>query len=386
MTPAREEASHLADLLRRENHALAEFLVALAAFDRERRWVDLGYRTLFSFLRRELHLSAGAAQYRKTAAELVQKYPAVKAALRQGRLCLSSVIEVAKVITVENVEEVLPRFFGLSSRDAAFVAASIRPVENSPVRDFIVTPVRAEPPADVVVGDHAQPSESAAYTVTTVTPLFRAPEVDAPARVLPAVPPPARSAAFLAATTVEPLDGERARIHMTVSRDFLAKLDAARDALSHSHPGASRDQIIEAGLDLILERTAKRRGLVKNPRKKAPAAAEPSAPRERTAVPAKDPGRYVAADVRRAIWERDQGKCQWPVDGGGICGSQLRAELDHIHLKCRGAKPIASELRVLCDLHNQLAARLALGDQVMDRYTRDPRQPALFGGAAIGAE
>jgi hypothetical protein len=159
---------------------------------------------------------------------------------------------------------------------------------------------------------------------------------------------------------------------MTVSRDFLAKLDAARDALSHSHPGASRDQIIEAGLDLILERTAKRRGLVKNPRKKAPASAAPSAPETATPAPAKDPGRYVPADVRRAIWERDQGKCQWPIEGGGICGATCRAELDH------ASKPFAKggrilkpeEGRVLCGFHQDVSARREFGDDLMNSYTR----------------
>jgi hypothetical protein len=38
------------------------------------------------FLRRELGLSAGAAQYRKTAAELVRTFPEVEAALRDGLL------------------------------------------------------------------------------------------------------------------------------------------------------------------------------------------------------------------------------------------------------------------------------------------------------------
>jgi hypothetical protein len=132
MPTAREESSHLADLLRREHHALAEFLIALSAFDRERRWVELGHPSLFSFLTRELRLSAGAAQYRKTAAELIRTYPDIEAALRRGDLCLTSVIEVAKVITPENAAEIVPRFFGKSARDAAFIAASIRPVENAP--------------------------------------------------------------------------------------------------------------------------------------------------------------------------------------------------------------------------------------------------------------
>jgi len=50
-----------ADLLRQEHHALAEFLVALADFDRKRLWLELGHGSLFAFLHVELALSKGAA-------------------------------------------------------------------------------------------------------------------------------------------------------------------------------------------------------------------------------------------------------------------------------------------------------------------------------------
>ncbi len=113
---ARERSDQLAALLRNEQHALADFLLGLADFDRLRVWSELGHASLFSYLRRELRLSAGAAQYRKTAAELIRQFPEVEAALREGRLCLSTVIEVAKVLTSENRATVLPRFFGLSPR------------------------------------------------------------------------------------------------------------------------------------------------------------------------------------------------------------------------------------------------------------------------------
>jgi len=54
MTHARVLASHLADLLSREHVAMADFLVALADFNRNRSWVDLGHSSLFNFLHREL--------------------------------------------------------------------------------------------------------------------------------------------------------------------------------------------------------------------------------------------------------------------------------------------------------------------------------------------
>ncbi len=52
-------STRLADLLRRERAALAEFLLALADFDRERCWVELGHASLFYYLHRELGLSKG---------------------------------------------------------------------------------------------------------------------------------------------------------------------------------------------------------------------------------------------------------------------------------------------------------------------------------------
>ena len=111
-------AERLADLLRREHGAMADFLLALADFDRDRGWASLGHASLFDFLHRRLGLSAGAAQLRKTAAGLLQRYPEVIVPLRDGRLCLSTVCELARVVTPANLAEVLPRFFHRSLREA----------------------------------------------------------------------------------------------------------------------------------------------------------------------------------------------------------------------------------------------------------------------------
>ena len=221
MTNAREFTARLADLLRREHAAMADFLVQLAEFDAQKLWRDLGHASLFSFLRRELGLSAGAAQYRKTAAELVQRFPEVEAALRAGRLCLSSVVEVAKVLTHENAAEVLPRFYGLSSRDAAMVAVSIRPVENAPRRE-VVTVRRTTAAAR---SDLAAARESPEPDPETPMLAFRAPETPAneatraPAKATEPLPAPP-----VARRDVEPLDAEHVRLHLTVSRGFMAKL------------------------------------------------------------------------------------------------------------------------------------------------------------------
>ena len=80
---------------------MADFLLALANLDRQKLWRELGHTSLFYYLHRELKLSKGAAQNRKTAAELIQAFPEVEAALRAGELCLSTVNELARVLTPE---------------------------------------------------------------------------------------------------------------------------------------------------------------------------------------------------------------------------------------------------------------------------------------------
>jgi hypothetical protein len=173
---------------------------------------------------------------------------------------------------------------------------------------------------------------------------------------------------------VEPKTAEQSRVHITVPRSLLRKLEAARDALSHAKPGATEAEIIEAGLDLLLERSAKRKGLVKNPRvaPRAPMAAG-DAPRE---APGDQLDRYIPAHVRREVWKRDQGRCQYPLEGGGVCGSTYQVELDHIVPVAKGGPSTAGNIRCACKAHNLHAARQAFGDSWMDRYTRGRPQEA----------
>jgi hypothetical protein len=361
---ARDLSARLSELLRREHDCMADFLVALADFDRRRLWVELGYSSLFWFLHRELGLSKGAAFYRKTAAELVQRFPEVIEPLRDGRLCISSIAELAKVISPENRAEVLPRFFHRSKHEAAEVAVEIKPVEKPPRRE-VVTAVRAPATEEAVprleIAAAASPGAAlqvAAPNIVTAAPLEMleargSPEnpVDANSPRATAHAPSSREARR---ESVEPLSADLRRLHFNVSRRFIEKLDAARDALSHSHFGASTEEILEVGLDLLLARSAKRKGLVQKPL----AERRPSKPE------------HLSAEVKRLVWLRDGGRCQYPLDSGGICGSTYQLEFDHREAEALGGPPTVENIHLLCFFHNQLAARKVFGDALMDRFRR----------------
>ena len=68
---------------------------------------------------------------------------------------------------------------------------------------------------------------------------------------------------------------------------------------------------------------------------------------------------HIPAAVRREVWSRDEGKCTWPFDSGGVCGSTLRLEIDHVVPRGKGGPSTIDNCRLACKFHNQLAARQA---------------------------
>ena len=282
LVQARESSRHLAALLRREHVALADFLVALSEFDRAGAYRRLGYANLFDYLLRELHISRGAAHYRKVAARLVARFPEVVEPLRDGRLCLSSIVQLAKVMTKANRTESLPRFFHCSKQEAKQVAVEIMPAAVVP-RRTVVTEI---PPPVKSTTSPVHPGELSAT----------APEC---------APVPAREPAR---TVVEPLTSTMSRLHLTVSRVFVGKLRKARAGQSHVQPGATDEQVIDAALDLLLAQQERRRA-------------------------------GVPPRVKREVRKRDGGKCQWKLDSGGVCGSEVRTEIDHVVPRGDAAAP-----------------------------------------------
>jgi 5-methylcytosine-specific restriction endonuclease McrA len=153
---------------------------------------------------------------------------------------------------------------------------------------------------------------------------------------------------------VTPLTAELSRFHVTVSRRFLAKLAASRDALFNGRPNATDEEILEAGLELLLQAHAKRKGLVEKPRK------EPR-PSKTDRIP---------AHVKRAVWLRDGGRCQFKLASGEICGCTKHVEFAHIKARALGGLPTIENTRVLCRTHNQYEARLDFGDAFMEQFAR----------------
>ncbi|MCX5730869.1 MAG: HNH endonuclease, partial [Deltaproteobacteria bacterium] len=120
-------------------------------------------------------------------------------------------------------------------------------------------------------------------------------------------------------------------------REFLPMLRRARAGESHRNPGATDGEVLTAALEALLEKQAKRKAC----------------------VPAK---------VKREVVKRDQGKCQWKLADGGVCGATVRLEIDHVVPRGRGGLSTVENCRILCRAHNIEAARQVYGDAHMELY------------------
>jgi hypothetical protein len=182
---------------------------------------------------------------------------------------------------------------------------------------------------------------------------------------------------------VDPLTAELSRLSTTVSRRFLQKLKSAREGLGHAIPRATTEQVLEAALDLLLERQARARGGVKKPRAVRAAVTPAAAASTPTPAPAPTtnlteppphrrtgPRKAIPAAVKRAVWARDGSRCCWPLDGGGTCGSTHQLELDHLVPWAEWGGETQENLRVVCRAHNRLAAKLRFGKRCVRRYQR----------------
>ena len=66
-----------------------------------------------------------------------------------------------------------------------------------------------------------------------------------------------------------------------------------------------------------------------------------------------DTDRYIASEVRRAVWRRDEGKCV-------VCGSQEKLEYDHVLPVSKGGSNTERNVQILCEKCNrEKAAKIA---------------------------
>ena len=329
-----ERVKHLAECERRASVALIRSLVE---FDSRQLYLREGCSSLFTYCTHVLHLSEGSAYNRIETARAARRYPKVLEGLERGDLTLTAVRLPAPHLTPANHGEVLAAARHRSKQGIQELIAALNP------RPATVTIVRRVAP-QLSKGDSA-PAFAAAQ------------ELEASVATAAAVTsPPSSSGQNVAATTVPqfraaaitPLAPEHYKLQVTLPRETHEKLRRAQALARHMLPDGDVSSILDRALTLLIDHLERRRfARVASPR---------PGPSESTAS-----GRHIPAAVRRAVWQRDEGRCGF-VGRTGRCRETAFLEFHHVAPYAAGGAATADNIQLRCRAHNQYEARLFFGD------------------------
>lgn len=334
-------------LVEKERRGGARLIAHLAEFDRRQRCVKRGYSNLFAYCVTVLHYDEGGAFRRIRAARVARKFPEVLEKLEAGILHLTSLVLLAPVIKIENRKELLAAAEGKTRRELeTFLARKFPQAAQS---DF----ARRMP----VAGGWSVAVTTPVNAVEAV-PLARTPD-DLGTRA--AAPPSAPVASPAPAErpwewqAVVPVAMDRVRIGFDAGLSIMKLIERARQVLRHKYPEGRLEDIVKDALEIFLDRKDPQRRLVLKPVPVVRDALPP--PREPRFLRDAKAGRYIPQWVKRAVWERDGGRCAWRADDGTLCGSKDWIEYDHVRPFAKGGRSDSPRnVRLLCRAHNQLRA------------------------------
>jgi hypothetical protein len=340
----------LTDLVRSSRGVEAELVAHIGEVDARRLYLGEAAPSMFVYATHVLHLSEAEAYLRIAVARASRRHPALLAMLAAGQIHLSGAGLLAPHLTLANREAVLARAVHKSKREIEELIAELAP------RPSVSPSIRRLPEPRARVPEPPDPARSRQAAVIELRPDgVRATPPAALAAEPPPAPPQGRSKHRDDA--VEPIAPARYRVQFTASETIRDKLERLQALV----PGADLAALIEQAVTEKLERLEGRRfGRTKAPSKSL-AEADTSAG-----------ARHIPAPVRRAVYERDGGRCAFVASGGRRCDQQSRLEFHHRRPHGYGGERSPANISLLCRSHNLHLAEIDYGKAAIDRHRRGP--------------
>jgi hypothetical protein len=326
----------LAALVARDRTTTAALLAHLAEVDARRLYLPAAYPSMFDYCVGELRLSEDAACKRIRAARTARMFPALFAALADGRLHLSAVVMLAPHLAPETADELVAAAAHKSKAQIEELLAQRFPQPDLPAQVRAIAPRSTEQRAESV-------------------------ELSAPGRIESA-----------ARARLAPLAPERFALQVTVGQVTHDKLRYAQELLSHSIPPGDLAAVLDRALDALIDRLEKRKF------------AKTSKPRQSRRHSSARP-RHISATIKRAVWERDGGQCTFVSAAGHRCSARTFLEFDHIDEVARGGGATARNIRLRCRAHNQHGAECTFGTEFMSNKREEARRVAAKTRAEVAA-
>jgi 5-methylcytosine-specific restriction endonuclease McrA len=155
---------------------------------------------------------------------------------------------------------------------------------------------------------------------------------------------------------LEPLSAASYRVQFTASSDLYAKIEQAKQLVSHALPGVDLAALMERAIDALIEKEIRRKR---------------GADKKRKRRPQKPGSRHVAVEVADAVWQRDGSQCTFVDAAGRRCSERRFLTLEHEHPHARNGPSTVENLSLLCAAHNARSARKVFGEEHIEKKRRE---------------
>ncbi|MCC6777798.1 MAG: HNH endonuclease [Hyphomicrobiales bacterium] len=398
----REVIRAVAGWAQAERRATAGLLRHLGELDARRLYLGAGCTSTFAYCTEVLRMSEPAAYHRITAARAGRRFPELLVSLAAGDLHLSAICLLAPGLTAENAAGWIARVSGQSKRaiermlagearergdgsggssdssDAAFAAAAPHASQADQARAELESVVLPGRPGLIRAGlsDQARRAPVAA-------------SVGSPA----AEDVPQRSATPVIARDRGSVPLSLPKLSFTADSELQDLLRRARELVSHGNPSGDLATLLRLALRSLIANTERRRfgqgggglGNEKAPPRAAGQSTEEAAAQSvelravdsvgsaRASAPptpaaeransvahwraSRWRSRYIPVAVRRAVWERDRGRCAFVSRDGRRCATRAFLQFHHRVEFARGGEHTVENLALRCGPHNRYESR-----------------------------
>ena len=334
---------------------------------------------MFAYCMDVLHLSEAEAYLRISAARASRKHPMLLTMLADGRLHLTAIDKLAPHLTRENRDGLLERATHRSKRQILELIAEIAPRPDVPVMVRKLPERRTLPTDGLLVVPNCGDGPIFELGLDGVAGPAPGARPDEPVgHALHTHAPAAASAPPVSPSVVRPLSPGRYKVQFTASAEFHHKLERLRALMAAKVPDGDLAAVIEQAVTEKLERLEARRFA----RTRAPRQVSSHPPGHRGAVETDEAetrpsqfSRHIPAAVRRAVWERDGGRCRYVDEHSRRCKERDELEFHHRHPFGLGGEHSVSNIRLMCCAHNAYLAECDYGKEAMAHHRR-PRTRA----------
>ena len=431
--PDDELLRRLAQLLHTSRSDEANLVAHIGEADARRLYAREASPSMFAYCTERLHLSEAEAYLRIAVARASREHPVLLEMLADGRLHLTAIAKLAPHLTPENREGLLERATHRTKRETEELLAAVAPRPYAPALIRKVPEKRTKAAAAPSAAQGPALSSVAARPPDSNQGVCPASEHDQHADPAVLEPPPSGAASHAfelrpdavrldgssrpaeqelgrgadarpdhpaaghaRAASVEPLSPARYRVQFTAPAELRDKLERLQALMRSSIPDGDLAAIIEQAVTEKLERLEARRfARTKASRKASPPGSTslsgrgPS-PTARGGSPATAEGsasargtssrtRHIPAAIRRAVYERDEGRCRYVDERGRRCTARDGLEYHHRHPFGHGGRHSIEGVSLLCRVHNLFLAEVDYGRGAMVRHRRSKTESQSLG-------